>query len=1019
MKNSTPKQRKILKALQEQDPNLSVRWSEERGVAAVVAGGIMTRQQGETPDQLLNRFLRKLGPLFGPANILKNHDFIKVEKRKGRRLRIRAQQRAKGLPIYGATLILFVDNKRGVFRVQSGFHRKVEVPPQTFGAHAVDFSARAAGLAGKLKKRLKADKAGKKFALKKEPQGGMGFASTGAEGPEFPLVAKPKLWLVPTKGGMRQAFRVAAYQPVQWKDATGKKFSSVDVADLVIDARTGRIIEESSRLDMAYSDEAGDGTSTLEDGSGNHLTRQLLVVQDGGGEYLLINRTHTPDIVTHDAGGTDAGLEDKFSDGTHISEDADGHWDDTTDSCGTVARRDSQQPEVDIHFYADQAWEFYHALGWDGFDDGGWGTHCPVRAAAHAGMGNNAWFWRYIDGAGKHWGYLAFLDGSCSAGQIQFDFFGGDPAIFAHEYQHAITYFGAQDSSGDPGYLSTSGWHRALHEGMSDTFAGLRTGQWVTPGLWHEGITQGGQPFRRIEFPRSTDTNNGDFYLDHYDDKNLQTGPYYRSTILSHAAFLAGEGGVHQRVARPAELIPVKSVGRNRVAEIFHHALTEYFDGISANYTGGHTMIDAAQFVLDAAEEITGSQRSCEYVTLRRAFYAVGLFPHDDSYAKQTYGGEACMLPWINDWRLSRPYLGFPDHRWRSPDLFINNGSGAEYDAVIGIENKLFARVRNIGDQDLTDVTVTFYYRAHGTNLPASSTAWKECRDAGGVACVLQIPTLAAGGMNFTDENAPPASQAVSWYLAPAEVVQGLDHFCLRAVIACDAPNHDHDCPNQVQSNVSYSPLQWGQIVRFPFLVANLGRKELPLELEVQSTLPRAFSLKHAGRTAPARMKLKPRTQRKIGYQIVLPARAPRLLAPPYDGQVAAKLGRFPGRDRFRGVLSDARVVKPRQPNPDRNLVSIEGVLSGGMGRRKARINGRFTGELDRKTGALRGHLSGDLYVGRRRPQRDVRMRLEGVLLPLRVVNFTQLVDGEPVGGVTLQLKLPRLGHQLGLEDDE
>jgi len=94
-------------------------------------------------------------------------------------------------------------------------------------------------------------------------------------------------------------------------------------------------------------------------------------------------------------------------------------------------------------------------------------------------------------------------------------------------------------------------------------------------------------------------------------------------------------------------------------------------------------------------------------------------------------------------------------------------------------------------------------------------------------------------------------------------------------------------------------------------------------------------------------------------------------------------------------------------------------VLSGGMGRRKARINGRFTGELDRKTGALRGHLSGDLYVGRRRPQRDVRMRLEGVLLPLRVVNFTQLVDGEPVGGVTLQLKLPRLGHQLGLEDDE
>jgi len=999
----------------EQDPDLTIRWSEDRGVAAVLIGQICEWKKGESPNKLLASFLREYGPLFGPRDILKNHELVGVEKRKGGHVRIRAMQKVGGVPIYGATLLLFADRKRGVFRVQSGMYREVEVPPPKLGAREVDFSVRAESLAGRLRKRLEADPAGKK--LLRTRKGEVGLEAHDDGGPEFPLTAPPKLWLYPTKNGLRQAFQVSAYQPVEWQDAAGRSSKAVAEADMVIDARTGRIIKEDAGLGMAYTDTTGDGLSALEDDTGTRFTRLLLVVQEDGADHLLINRTRTPDIITHDAEGDEASLVTMFENNTHVSRDANGHWDQTTTSCTAAHREASQQPEADGHFFADEAWQFYDSLGWQGFDDGGWGTHCPVRIATHIGMKANAAFWRYVDAGGKHWGYLKFYDGSCSSSNLAFDFLAGDPVIFAHEYQHAITYFGARDTAGNPGYLDTSGWHRAIHEGLSDAMAGLRTGIWVTPGLWRAGVTRNAQPFRRIEFPRSTDTNGGDFYLDHYDDRNTNNGDYNRSTILSHAAYLAGQGGVHQRTARAAELIPVTGAGRQNIAAIFHYAVTEYFDTVSANATGGDTMIDAARLILDAAEAVTGTTRSCEYVLLRRAFYAVGLYPFDDDYVAEEYGGEACMLPWTYDWRHSRPYLGFAPHWWRSPDLFVNNGNGAEYDAIVDQENDLFARVRNIGDADLNHVKVRFYYRAHGTNLPSGSAQWKECRDQAGAACVLDIPQLAAGSMNFTDPNTPPASQAVKWYLNPAEIVGGLGHFCLRALIECAGPNHDHDCPNHVQSNVSYSETEWGQTFEFSFLVANRGRQPIPLQLDVEHTLPKGIDPTFKGRVHPDRMRLSPRQERKIAMTVKLPRRPPTLLPPPFDGEIAATVVGHDLREEFHGTLSDARLVKKGGAPPrDPALAYIEGMISGRIGKRR-RINGRFAGTLDRKTGSLRGTLRGDIYGGRQRTLPRAKLNLKGVLAPARVINVTQLAAGEPVGGVTLQLKIPRLHHQIALAE--
>ncbi len=1012
MASMTRAQRQLVDELRSRDPDLTIRWDEDRSVASVLKGGLLSWDPEQAPEDLLEQCLRKFGALIGPSDVLDNYEYVGATTSKAGHLRVKAMQTAQDLPIYGATLLVFADRRRGVFRVQSGFYRDVEMPPTRLGAREVDFSAREAGLAGRLRRRLEADPEGARFARRARPTR-LGVDATWEER-NFPLTQPPKLWLYPTKGGLRRAFRVTAYQPIAWSDAGGVARKAVDVADVVIDATTGRIIEEGGRLGMAYTDTTGDGLSTLKDDTASYIVRALLVVQQDGGHRLLINRTHTPHIITHDMGGTATNLEQDLKNGVNISEDADGHWSQTTTSCTPANRVASQQPEVDGHYYADEAHQFYQNLGWAGFDDGGWGAHCPIRVATHIGTDANAFFWRYIDG-GKHYGYLAFYDGTCSAGSVEYDFIAGDPVIFAHEYQHAITYFGAADSGGDPGYLSTSGWHRALHEGLSDLMACLRVGIWVTPAFPPDGVAVTAAPFRRIEFPRSTATNDGQPNCDHYDDRNLFTSPYEHSTILSHAAFLAGQGGVHQRIGRPAELIPVRGTGRDSIAEIFHYAVTEYFDNIPPNSVGGPTMIEAANFVLDAAEEVTGSDRSCEYVMLRRAFYAVGLYPYDDNYNKVNYGGEACMLPWTIGWRHSRAYLGFPALWYKSPDLFINNGSGPEYNAVVGQENKLFARVRNIGDEDLSNVRVRFRFRAAGTNLPSSSTQWKECCDQAGDPCILDIPLLAAGSMNFTDENNPPASQAVNWYLDPAEVVQGLDHFCVRAVIECEASNHDHDCPSHVQSNISYTEPEWGETLEFTFLVANWEQEDIPLDLQVEPMLPEDIKLEYVGRTPLERIRLRPREELPLPWRITTPERAPRQLAPPYDGKVVAKARSTEVSGVFEGELSGVEHTKGPRRGADPVPVHIEGMLSGAIDG-KALIAGKFDGELDATTGAINGRLVGNVYRSRRRPA-PVRLTLRGCLEPSRAVHFSQRVNGEPVGGVTVKVRLPRLSRQLGPED--
>ena len=202
---------------------------------------------------------------------------------------------------------------------------------------------------------------------------------------------------------------------------------------------------------------------------------------------------------------------------------------------------------------------------------------------------------------------------------------------------------------------------------------------------------------------------------------------YERGTILAHCAYLIGQGGVHQRASRSPSLIPVYNLGRQTVngknvlkaARIWYRAIEHYFTthgtttGIPANDENVFRTLRSS--CVSSATDLYG-RNSIEHKTTLLAFYAVGLHP-----TTEVYGADVTFLRWGADWRMSRPYIGISSPDWSSMDLFINNGSGlSEWNAIINVldsagiptqfENKVYCRVRNVGDQPAHDVRVEFFY---------------------------------------------------------------------------------------------------------------------------------------------------------------------------------------------------------------------------------------------------------------------------------------------------------------------
>jgi hypothetical protein len=787
---------------------------------------------------------------------------------------------------------------------------------------------------------------------------------------------------------------------------------------------------------------AGTGVGVTPIG-GPYVVRTLEVEREGlGPRHRLRDATRARAIVTyHDTCRTrsgawyercDALMADIVSGVTEPSKNDTGpDWLTAAATTAPADREASQQPEVDGHFFAGQAYDWYAAVGGRvGWDDNAFPTaveaDLPVRVVVHtrdpsAGTCHTAYsqFWRANVG-GRWRAFVMFCDGNLNSTSPYtprgLDFPAGSRALFGHEYQHVVTYFSFRNDQNQPG-IGYDGWAAALHEGLSDAFGCLFADDWALgTDIGHDLPPI---PIRNLAYPRDPSSwenrplGFGHANKDHFDDRTLaptttpgagSQGAYDHGTILGHCAFLMAAGGVHRRDGHPprAPLVPVARLGVDvvagvsvsRAARIWYEALAS-FSATLGQVTSSDIDENLFRGLRDACESAAIAAYgagSFEHRVTLLAFHAVGL-----DVPGESYGADLTFLPWASAWRLSRPYLGgirstCPD--WSSIDLFVNNGGASGWNAVVdtldgagmpmGFENHVYCRVRNVGDEAATNITVDLFW----TKVSAASTAWQPVTDFAGNVQRLVIARLDAGRLSFeeSDQDTPPAQSGVKWYVPPLAPGETVDHFCLKAVVASADDVNPYN--NEVQSNVVYTVLEARirQPFRLSFVVAN--PRDVDIDVDVAVTVPPAWSSALEG--VPER--LRPREARTATLAIQAPDGADEI-APPLDGEVRGALaGSVAGR--CHGALTGARAVDGRVTGRVALDVEAVGVLLG-----------TFDGTLERARGALEGRVLGVFQSAD--GDRRVLVSLRGGLRPWRRAQVVQLGHGQVLGGFTVEFRRP------------
>ncbi|MBI4638542.1 MAG: bacillolysin [Candidatus Rokubacteria bacterium] len=1016
MRNLTSGQQDLLTRLLESAPGPTVRWDDARGVLRLVRGPGLHGARGEAAAAA---FLAGYAPLFGPANLARRLRLLaaRVDRLGGRHLEYQQEYelggpgRAARLPVYGSRLAVHFTPAGDLAEVWSNCWRDVAVAdrPRVTAARARRMLAKAATAA--------------------RPPGSK--RDRRAAGDDVALPEAPRLVVYPWRGGFRPAWTAFGYAAVRAEQETPPV---VEPGDVFLDAITGELfLFFPVRMHVAGT---GSGVTPI---GGPYVLRALEVEPAGGQLHRLRDATRPRVIVTYRDGCTaragtwvqrcDALMDAILAGTTRPSENATGpDWLTTSATTLPADREASQQPEVDGHFFAAQAYEWYAAVGgrvgWDNGAFAGSAANLPVRVVTHTRDPNlndchtaYSQFWRKKTGG--QWGaFVMFCDGNLNATSPNLprrvDFPVGSKALFGHEYQHVVTFFSFRNDQNEPG-IGYDGWAAAFHEGLADAFGCMFADHWTLGSeLSHDSPPIA---IRNLIYPRdpaSWENRPGGLNhanLDHFADRT-QPPPgfgwsraYDHGAILAHCAFLMAAGGVHRREGVPgrAPLIPVRALGTDlvngapisRAARIWYEGLASFSATLGQVTT---SLIDENIFRgfrdgCESAAIAAYGAGSLEHRTTLLVFHAVGL---DEPGVP--YGADVTFLRWGIEWQLSRPYLGgirSTCPNWSSIDLFINNGGASGWNAVIdalgpngvaiGFENRVYCRVRNVGDQPATNVTVDFFWAKVGS----APTGWQLVTNQAGAVQRLLIAQLATGAMTFDEaqQDTPPPQAGVGWYIPPLAPGETVDHFCLKAVVA--SPDDVNPYNNEVQSNVAYTILaaRGARAFQLDFLLGN--PRDEAIDVEVAVDAPGGWKTSVEGR--PKR--LRPREERKVTLTVRAPAGA-TAFAPPLDGEVRGRLA-GPLAGRVLGALTEARAQDGRVTG--RVALDLEGV---GV------LLGTFEGALDARTGALEGRVRG-VFQGAEGKDLVTTVALRGGLRPWRRVDVRQVAGGAVLGGVTVEFRPP------------
>ena len=1049
LKNILPTQLELLSKLKEKDPALVVEWDDVKGVFSLIRGNLFNASV-ERLESSIKKFLDEYAELFGPKKLssmlklLSNRSddlgwthldyqlFIPVKTGREKILKVE---------LYGSKLAAHFDNEGNLKMVQSSCWREIEFEYR----RPITIKQLREILVSEIKKIPGYTELERSMKEQKEKQ--------------FPLMQEPRLVVHPWKENLILTWTTYCYGVLTeeyFEDKT-QPTKKLVLGQVFVNALTGERLMFMPTMYHVETPDTGTGLGVTPLG-GPYVTRNLNIVRvDNSSTYRLKDTTHARQIITYDAACNSSWV---YGQGGAIknfllvngtipaSEDTDGNknWNHLPADSSTSERMGSQQPEVDEHYMCRELYEWYDALaggraGWDNgnYSDPPVSADTPIRVVAHvynsrpdvASCRSVNAYHNYSLSNGKWIPFLAFYDGdptaTCSAANdVGWDFLAGSKFVVGHEYQHAITNYNFKDGNGNPNLpypMDVNGlpeWQSAVHEGVSDVFGGLFSEVW-SPG---PEFSVAGMVFRNVTFPRDPNSwvnRSGGFPCglsndckDHFADRNDLNFRYARGTILAHCSYLMGAGGVHHRPSRTPVHIPVYGMGRQivngkdvlKAARIWYRGFTWYFSthGALMNIPSNDENIfrTLRSACVSAAEDLF-SIDSLEYKTTVLAFYAVGLHP-------ESYGADVTFLRWGADWWRSRQYLpeigNSPD--WSSLDLFINNGGISEWNAQVNVldsngmptqfENNVYCRVRNIGDQAAQNIHVDLSYAKCGTGI--SQANWLPVTDKDGNPQPIDIPSLGAGMSSFLDseQNNPPITPK-KWYIPPLDPNEPGDHFCLRAVVTCS--NEVNNYNNEVQSNIAYAPYSPSGF-SMSFNAGNpLKEQSVPLELTIQSTLPKTWKV--GIKESTKGIKLKPGEQRPFTVRIDMPSGAEKQLEVPFDGTIRGTIyGHI--HSMFSGTLVETKFNN--------------GVLTGKLAAEMDQIGtivGHFTGTLSLITCEVKGKAEGLFqYHALGKKGESVLVGVTACLRPWRRVNISQIIMDRPIGGITIQVQVPTKSQVCG-----
>ena len=400
----------------------------------------------------------------------------------------------------------------------------------------------------------------------------------------------PRLTILPRDGGR--------YQLVY----TARVATADDITLYFIDAHTGAIVD---RRSDAHRQSASVGT-----GTGVLGGRKKISASSQGGTFIGSDRMRPPVIETYDMRGNLTRTLNVLNgivnpNASDFASDSDNQW---TDGAN-----------VDAHVYAGYTYDYYFKrFGRRGLDN----ANIRIRSFTHpvnrqdvftASSATLEIFYLNAFYAGD--GIMVYGEGlppNTTFGGQQWDFMAGSLDVVAHELTHGVTDYSSQLI-----YANESG---ALNEAFSDImgtavsffFQQAGTGSGAADYVVANDVVRPGG-IRSMENPQSL----GD--PDHYSNRFTGTGDnggvHINSTIVSHAYYLAVEGGTNRTSGLSVQ--GIGAANRDQMEKTFYRAFTQLMSQSS-------TFATARAATIRAAQDLYGSNSAVERALIQ-AWTAVGV----------------------------------------------------------------------------------------------------------------------------------------------------------------------------------------------------------------------------------------------------------------------------------------------------------------------------------------------------------------------------------------------------------